>query len=197
MMLDEPKPGEQYLTVPKSKITVVGDRAFVHRWEETYDPKGPGKLEMPVRATDPKQVSNEDLRSEAQLVALAMESYDRRRYMQDNFEGPVLGLVEAQLAESKILVGAIDTKEEFNEYERILKPFLTNPQNYKDNKKDIFLKAAAEKMFESEDIFTFLNAESENYEEELNKFLLRVGGGYRSIINEASKSGSFVRSTGQ
>ena len=164
--------------------------------EETYDPKGPTGMDKPVEISDPVRILDEDLRTEEQLVDIAMKGYNRMKYMEDNFKTPVLASVQDELANSRIIVGAVDTKTEFEEYERILRPFLTNKMNYKDERQEVFFKAMAESLFETEGLFKFLDAEGPDFEAQRNAFISRIGESLRSAYQEADTLGTYIEDMG-
>lgn len=196
MMMDEPEPGERFKTIERLEKITVGDRVIMFKVEETYDPKGPTGMDKPIEIGEPVRILDEDLRTEEQLVDIAMKGYNRMEYMQKNFKTPVLSSVQDELANSRIIVGAVDTKAEFEEYEKILRPFLTNKMNYKDERQEVFFKAMAESLFETEGLFKFLDAEGPDFEAQRTAFIERIGASLRAAYQEADTLGTYIEDMG-
>ena len=96
MMLREPTPEERIVTQTKKTIAIVGDRAFTKTATETYDPASRFGMNQPITVDEQLGGSATDLRTDEELVKVAMDSFDIAKWVDDNFTEKAIEMAEQQ-----------------------------------------------------------------------------------------------------
>ena len=148
MMLREPTPEERIVTQTKKTIAIVGDRAFTKTATETYDPASRFGMNQPITVDEQLGGSATDLRTDEELVKVAMDSFDIAKWVDDNFTEKAKAEFHKVTAQAGNAISNIKTLEQYNALATTFDSFASVTGNYKNKRADEFYNSMIKVYFE-------------------------------------------------
>lgn len=148
MMLSIPSPEERIVTITKRTIKVVDDQAFVVDLTETYDPASRFGMNQPIKVDEKITGDAQDLRSDSDIVKVAMDSFNIAKWVDDNFTRDAKAEFHKVAANAGHAVSNIKTLEQYNALATTFDSFASVTGNYKNKRADEFYNSMLKVYFE-------------------------------------------------
>lgn len=148
MMLREPPPEERIVTTERRTIKVVDDQAFVVDSTETYDPASLFGMNKPIKTDEKITGDAQDLRSDSDILKVAMDSFDIAKWVDDNFTEAAKSEFHKVTARAGHAISNIKTLEQYNALATTFDSFASETSNYKNRRADEFYNSMLKVYFE-------------------------------------------------
>ena len=148
MMLREPTPEERAIIITKDTVQAVQDTAVVIKTTEVYDPSSRFGITKPL-TTNSEIVGNvQDLKSDSDVLKIAMDSFDIAKWVDDNFTEAAKSKFHKVTSGAGHSISNIKTLDQYNALATSFDSFASDTTNYKNKRADEFYNSMLKVYFE-------------------------------------------------